>query len=173
MEVYINRAVSYRIAKKINILLIIIMLFDFIMFPAPVMAKELDNGANWTELIKLSLTFKDDEYPKLPENPDSDVKWSGTFSVTAYNSEESQCDASPCITANGYNVCSSGVEDTVATNMLPFGTKVRFPELFGDRVFIVRDRMNSRYQKKFDIWMVNHDDAVDFGHKVTKVEILL
>lgn len=173
MEVYINKAVSCRIAKQINILLIIIMLFDFIMFPLPVMAKELDNNADWSGLIKLSLTFKDKEFPKLPENKDTDVDWRGDFSVTAYNSEESQCDASPCITANGYNVCASGVEDTVATNMLPFGTKVRFPELFGDRVFVVRDRMNSRFEKRFDIWMINHDDAIEFGHKYTKVEILL
>ncbi|MDO8260484.1 MAG: hypothetical protein Q7T50_03240 [Candidatus Magasanikbacteria bacterium] len=175
MEIYINRAISYRIAKATNIILIVIMVFEFLMFPAPVLAKEMDKSTDMKDIIKLSFTIKEKDSQfinKLPENENKQVKWSGTFAVSAYNSEVAQCDDSPCITANGYNLCENGIEDSIATNMLPFGTKVRFPDVFGDRVFVVRDRMNKRYTERFDVWMINHDDAIKFGLKYTKVEIL-
>jgi 3D (Asp-Asp-Asp) domain-containing protein len=92
--------------------------------------------------------------------------------MTAYNSEAAQCDSSPCITANGFNLCEHGIEDSVAANFLKFGTKIRIPELFGDKVFIVRDRMNSRYQNRVDIWMKEKQDALNFGIKYAKIEIL-
>lgn len=93
-------------------------------------------------------------------------------SLTAYNSEASQCDSSPCITANGYNVCE-GDGATVAANHLPFGTKVRIPEYFGDKVFVVRDRMNSRYSNRIDVWMESKQEAIQFGVKRSaEVEIL-
>lgn len=95
------------------------------------------------------------------------------MTVTAYNSEISQCDNNPCITANGFNVCKHGIEDVIATNILPFGTKVMFPELYGDKVFTVQDRMNPKYTYRADIWMVNHADAIKFGaHYNVKMVVL-
>ena len=85
------------------------------------------------------------------------------MTVTAYNSEVAQCDSTPCITADGFNVCEHNTEDVIATNILRFGTKVMFPELFGDRVFTVHDRMNAKYSYRADIWMRNHNDAIQFG----------
>ena len=82
-------------------------------------------------------------------------------SMTAYNSEVGQTDDSPFTTADGSHV-RDGI---IAANFLPFGTKVRFPTLFGDRVFEVRDRMNARYTSRIDIWMVNKKDAMQFGLK--------
>lgn len=93
-------------------------------------------------------------------------------SMTAYNSEAAQTDDSPCITANGFNVCEHGIEDTVAANFLPMGTKIRIPELFGDRIFTVRDRMNKRYTERVDIWMVNRADALKFGVRKAKIEVV-
>lgn len=92
--------------------------------------------------------------------------------MTAYNSEVAQTDDTPCITANGFNVCEHGIEDTIAANFLPMGTKVRIPDLFGDRIFIVRDRMNARYPDRVDIWMKHRTDAINFGVKVAKIEVL-
>jgi len=175
MELHFNRAISYKLAKKLNIFLIIIIVFDFVLFPAPVLAQDMDNRTDMADMIKLSYTVKAAEpqfLNKLPENDDKQVKWSGVFPVTSYNSEVGQCDDTPCITANGFNLCEHGIEDSIATNMLPFGTKVRFPEVFGDRVFFVRDRMNSRYYERFDIWMLSHSDAVKFGLQYLTVEIL-
>lgn len=93
-------------------------------------------------------------------------------SMTAYNSEAAQTDDSPCITANGFNVCEHGIEDTVAANFLPMGTKIRIPELFGDRIFIVRDRMNKRYTERVDVWMLHYDDAIKFGVRKAKIEVV-
>ncbi len=92
--------------------------------------------------------------------------------LTAYNSLPEQTNDQPCITANGFNVCEHGIEDTIAANFLKFGTKVRIPDLFGDRIFIVRDRMNQRYPSRVDIWMLEKSDAIQFGIRNAKIEIV-
>ena len=92
--------------------------------------------------------------------------------MTAYNSDPRQTDDTPCITANGFDVCAHGIEDTVAANFLPFNTKIKIPELFGDRVFVVRDRMNARFTNRVDVWMLDYNDARRFGVKYAKIEIL-
>ena len=83
-----------------------------------------------------------------------------------------QTDDSPCITANGFDVCENGVEDTIAANFLPFGAKIKIPELFGDRVFVVRDRMNRRFSNRVDVWMIEKQDAKQFGVKYAKIQVL-
>lgn len=96
----------------------------------------------------------------------------GKYIITAYNSEKSQCDNSPCITANGFNVCNHNKEDTIAANFLKLGTKVQIPDLFGSNVFIVRDRMHKRHSNKVDVWMINKQDAIKFGVKIAKIKVL-
>jgi 3D (Asp-Asp-Asp) domain-containing protein len=111
----------------------------------------------------------------LPKNkpvPGEQIGKTLKVEMTAYNSDISQCDGSPCITANGYNVCRGGKQDTVAANFLPFGTKIRIPEFFGEQVFIVRDRMNSRYQTRVDVWMRSYQDAINFGRRFATIEIV-
>jgi 3D (Asp-Asp-Asp) domain-containing protein len=96
----------------------------------------------------------------------------GFHSMTAYTSEAAQTDSSPCTTANGFNVCEHNTEDTVAANFLPMGAKVKIPDLFGDRVFIVRDRMNSRYSERVDVWMKDKSDAMQFGVRTARLVVL-
>jgi 3D (Asp-Asp-Asp) domain-containing protein len=109
----------------------------------------------------------------LPQNNGLASKYTKNIVLTAYNSEAGQTDDSPCITANGFNVCNNGKEDTVAVNGMKFGTRVRFPELFGNRVFVVRDRMNARYSSNHvDIWMISKADAKKFGVKSATMEVL-
>lgn len=86
--------------------------------------------------------------------------------MSAYTSAVNETDGSPFITADG-SVVRDGV---IATNALPFGTKVRIPSLFGDKIFTVRDRMNQRYYYRVDVWMTTKKDAFAFGVK-RKVEI--
>jgi 3D (Asp-Asp-Asp) domain-containing protein len=114
------------------------------------------------------------ENSNLPEIWLKEPQFILEVAATAYNSHPSQTDATPCITASGFTVCQHNQEDIVATNYLylPFGSKVRFPDLFGDKVFNVQDRMNARYNKTFDIWMKDYHQAKQFGRKWTKVEIL-
>ncbi len=92
-----------------------------------------------------------------------------SISMTAYNSEVGQTDDSPFTTADGTTV-RDGI---LAANFLPFGTKVRIPSLFGDRVFEVHDRMNPRYNLRADVWMSSKADARQFGLKRNvKIEVI-
>ncbi len=92
--------------------------------------------------------------------------------ITAYSSTIDQCDDTPCITANGFDLCANNQENVIAANFLPFGTKVRIPEVFGDRIFTVQDRMNARYYYRADVWMKNRDDAKKFGVVYAKLEVV-
>jgi len=89
-------------------------------------------------------------------------------SMTAYSSTPDQTDDSPFITANGTRV-RDGI---VAVNGVPFGTKIKIPELYGDKVFVVTDRMNKRYTDRVDIWMETREEAIQFGVKHSvKIEL--
>ncbi len=112
------------------------------------------------------------EGSSLPESPEYRVVRTSTHVITAYNSEAAQTDDSPCITANGFNVCEHGVEDTIAANFLKMGTRVRIPDLFGDQIFVVRDRMNKRHAARVDVWMLKRSDAINFGVRSARIEIL-
>ena len=89
-------------------------------------------------------------------------------SVTGYSSTPDQTDHTPFITASGIHV-RDGV---AAANFLPFGTVFRIPELFGDKTFVVEDRMHNRYWMNVDIWFPEKDLAKEFGRKVVKIETL-
>ena len=89
--------------------------------------------------------------------------------VTAYSSTPEQTDSTPFVTASGKNVA----DGIVANNMLPFGAKIRIPEMYGDKVFIVEDRMNQKKGKyHLDIWFPEYSEAKNFGAKITYIEIL-
>ncbi|HOK35291.1 MAG TPA: 3D domain-containing protein [Candidatus Pacearchaeota archaeon] len=88
--------------------------------------------------------------------------------LTAYSSTYFECDGNPFRTASGTYVR----EGIVATNFLPFGTKIRIPEIFGDKIFVVEDRMAKRYWKTVDIWMPTHQSALNFGVKHAEIEII-
>lgn len=89
--------------------------------------------------------------------------------VTAYSSTPWETDGNPYITASGAWV----KEGIVANNMLAFGTKVRIPEVFGDKVFVVQDRMHQRKGNyHVDVWFSSYQEALDFGAKITYIEIL-
>jgi len=80
---------------------------------------------------------------------------------TAYTSTPEECDGDPFVTADGSDVA----DGIVATNVLPFGTQIRIPTVFGDKVFTVHDRMNTRYSYRVDVWMADHDAMIKYGLK--------
>lgn len=88
--------------------------------------------------------------------------------ASAYSSTRDQTDEDPFTTAWGTRV-HDGI---VAANFLPLGTKIKIPEIFGNKIFVVEDRMNRRYWQKIDIWFPNRADALDFGTKKVKIQIL-
>lgn len=98
-----------------------------------------------------------------------EVSKSVKMMVTAYTSSPEETDDTPFITASGKYV-EDGI---IANNLLPFGTKVMIPELYGDKIFIVEDRMHSRKGKyQADIWMADKSEARIFGAKVVNIEII-
>lgn len=88
--------------------------------------------------------------------------------ITAYSSTKDQTDEDPFITASGYHV-RPGI---VAANFLPFGTKIRIPEFFGNEIFVVKDRMHPRNDGKVDIWFPTREQALYFGIQRSRIEIL-
>ncbi|MBL7053432.1 MAG: 3D domain-containing protein [Candidatus Portnoybacteria bacterium] len=96
------------------------------------------------------------------------VKYSSWVLTTAYSSTVDQTDSTPFITASGTRV-RDGV---IACNFLRFGTRVRFPELYGDKVFVVEDRMARKNDHKIDIWFASRNQAKQFGIKQIKIEVL-
>jgi len=89
--------------------------------------------------------------------------------ATGYSSSPEETDDNPLITASGNRV----KEGIVANNLLPFGTEIRIPEIYGDKIFIVEDRMHwkkSYYQ--IDIWFSTKEAAQKFGAKKTYIEVL-
>lgn len=88
--------------------------------------------------------------------------------VSAYNSEVGQTDDSPFITAKGTHV-RDGI---VASNMFPFGTAIKIPALYGDKIFVVEDRMNKRYQNNVDVWLEHKADALKLGRRLVQIEVI-
>lgn len=90
-----------------------------------------------------------------------------SITVTAYTSDPAETDSTPTITASGTTV-RPGV---IASNDFPIGTRIRIPELFGNQVFVVEDRMNSRFRRRVDIWMEQKKVALAFGVRQARIEL--
>ncbi len=88
--------------------------------------------------------------------------------VTAYSSTPEETDDTPFTTASMTEV-RDGI---IAANFLPFGTKVMIPELFGDKIFVVEDRMHKRKVDFVDVWMADKNAALEFGISHTDIVIL-
>ena len=107
----------------------------------------------------------------LPENKIKVLRVK-TVTITAYNAVPEQTDSTPCITADGTDICKNKNMKVVAANWLPFGTKIRIPEYFGDTIFEVHDRMNPKYNNRLDVLMESVPEAKQFGRRTLQIEIL-
>lgn len=91
-----------------------------------------------------------------------------TVSASAYSSSVDETDDTPFITAAG-TYTRDGI---VAANFLPLGTAIKIPDLYGDKIFIVEDRMNKRYNLNVDLWFPSKELAKQFGRKTIKIEVV-
>ncbi len=123
---------------------------------------------NIGSLINRGTSFLASSITNSEEPKRAVVKASYVRTITAYSSSPEETDDTPFITASG-NYVRIG---TVAANWLPLGTAIRIPEIFGEQVFIVEDRMNRRHTDKVDIWFPNKGDALKFGKQIAKIEVL-
>lgn len=157
--------------KYISILLVIFILFSILKIGSP--EAEIDSGTISTQNLESSQFYIIQGNSLLaisnPANPEPEVAQKINVVVTAYSSSPWETWGDPFITAAGTGVR----EGIIANNLLPFGTKVRFPEIYGDKIFVVEDRMNSRvgyYQ--VDIWLPSYGEALSFGAQRTYIEVL-
>ncbi len=102
----------------------------------------------------------------IPTAPTSAVKIL-KMRITAYASTPEETSDHPFITASGKYV-RDGI---VASNRLPFGTKIKIPKLFGNKIFVVEDRMSRRFSNTIDIWMKSKLAAINFG--VARAEVIV
>ncbi|MBI3020330.1 MAG: 3D domain-containing protein [Parcubacteria group bacterium] len=87
--------------------------------------------------------------------------------LTAYSSTPEETDDTPFITALG----TKTRDGIVATNFLPFGTRVKIPDVFGDKIFVVEDRMHPRKTDFMDVWMPSKQDALKIGIRRTNIVV--
>lgn len=133
-------------------------------------ASTAQNKAGEDKFASLSLIQGNSLLPVAdPNGPEKKVVREMNVIATAYSSTVWQTDDTPFITAAGTQV-RDGV---IANNILPFGTKIRIPELYGDKVFVVEDRMNwKKGNYQIDIWFSSYNEAKAFGAQTTYIEVL-
>ena len=154
--------------------------------PADILVAPITTGTN---NISFEKVFSwDDRQPEdnifkknimVAEEPKTEFKVLSTHAVraTGYSSTPDQTDSTPCIAASGYNICT-GEENVIAANFsingrrVPLGTLIRIPDLYGDKIFVVEDRMNSRYRNNIDIWFPERGLALQFGSQRLIIEIV-
>lgn len=145
----------------------VIIISLFLFLPSTDWAEESLNFSQ--NFPRLSIIQENTLIANSPHFTSSEEKKILRVVVTAYSSTPWQTDNDPYITASGSQV----KEGIIANNLLPFGTKVKIPELFGEKIFVVEDRMN---QKKgyyhVDVWFPSYWEAKNFGVKRTYIEIL-
>ncbi len=160
---------------------LVLMAALFLCFITPVQAKAvmLGNALAYlpvfsqisvlTNAFLAQLSQAPDEPETLPLSGEREPSKTVEAVITAYTSTVDQCDDDPFIAASGKRV----YDGMLAANWLPFGTKVKIPSLFGDKIFTVDDRMNSRYgYGRMDVWLdTTRAEAKKFGVKRVKIEI--
>ncbi len=110
----------------------------------------------------------------FPVAEDKPVKKTMAVRLSFYSSDPNQTDSTPCIPADGSDLCimaQEGLTDAIAANFLPLGTTVRFKDtvidgvMFPEKIFTVRDRMNTRYNgtRYVDVYIavLGEDGKVD------------
>jgi 3D (Asp-Asp-Asp) domain-containing protein len=110
-----------------------------------------------------------EDRPLLPTPANLPVQRTARVMATAYTSSVDETDGDPWTTASG----TRAGDGVIAANGLPFGTKVRLPDQYGDKIFIVLDRMSPRYGNRYiDIWMPTKQQAKLWGVNYLRMEVL-
>jgi 3D (Asp-Asp-Asp) domain-containing protein len=152
---------------EFTLLVLMTVVLGYGVLPTAVMA---DEKIGDTSLIALKIEAMQNTMKPYGVLPKADLRgpsYTITVPSTAYNSEVGQTDSTPFITASGTTV-RPGV---IAANFLPIGTRIKIPKYYGEQVFVVEDRMNARYNKRIDIWMTEHSDAIAWGIRNVEIEV--
>lgn len=156
------------IREKIITFISLVSLISFI-FPQVAIAETKEKTETYSTNLDYFSETANNLNQGLPEIEYREPKKTINLTVTAYSSSPDECSGNPFITASGEHV----KDGTVAHNYLPFGTKVRFPEVFGNKIFTVEDRLAPhKGYYLVDIWLPSKQEAKEWGVKTLKMEIL-
>lgn len=158
----------YKSPTESAVIALLILAIGYVAVPAQAAyAAQKAVNIKTNNLVIEAMQNQTSNHGKLPESgfarPDKVI----VMEVSAYNSLPEQTDSTPFITASNTQT-RWGV---VATNQLPFGTKIKIPSVYGDQIFVVEDRMNTRYKNNVDIWMEKVSDARKFGRRSLEIEV--
>lgn len=171
-----NSRLKYLYFKDKNLLILLMVLGFFISTWAVFEAKIQKSKANLADAPieeisenQLSLIQGNSLLPTLDPAPPAKIVKKMKVIVTGYSSSVYETDDDPYITAAG----TLAREGIVANNYLPFGTKIRIPEIYGNKVFVIEDRMHwKKGNYHVDIWFPSYWQAKNFGAQRTQIEIL-
>lgn len=162
----------YKRPKAWALFALVLAIFSGVLFGVYSLSKSNggDSGLGLENNLEL-IIFQKNTLVSVSNPNDPPLKTVETLPViiTAYSSTPGQTDDTPFITAAGTSVR----EGIVANNYLSFGTKIRIPELYGEKVFVVEDRMHWRKGNyHIDVWFPEYSEALAFGAQRTYIEIL-
>lgn len=143
---------------RLAIILAIVSIFTDTAFPRVAQAQTVNQVSPDKTMIN-----------QLPPTGDRETDRVVSVVLTAYSSTLEQTDETPFVTSNGTFV----YDGLIAANWLAYGTRVKFPELFGDKVFTVNDRMHPRFGRgRADLWLnAPLEQVKEFGVKKVVMEI--
>lgn len=147
-----------------------IFLLFFVQKPSTIVEAEPEKIRNYEEpFLNFSIFFENTIYSHFSNFSPSKEPIRIRAIITAYSSTPWETEGDPFITASGERVR----EGIVANNFFPFGTKIKIPEIFGEKTFVIKDRMHPRkHPFHFDIWFPSFEEALKFGVKIATVEVL-
>jgi len=158
--------------KSLIILILTLVLTGISLFLELAQKAEADLVEVWTEETPEDLVIlQGNSLFQVADinNPEPKVVKTMQVVITAYSSSPLETDDTPFVTAAGTLV----KDGTVANNKYPLGTKIRIPGLYGDKIFVIEDRLHwSKGGYQVDIWFPSRQDALNFGAKRTYIEIL-
>lgn len=168
---------SYRKTNKNSKAVGVALLFSLIniLYPQAVVSEneliisksspEINSGLEYKGLLE---TKNAENIKYLPIALEKRPKKTFQLTVTAYSSTPDQTSGNPFITASGERV-RDGI---IAYNHLPLGTKVRFPEVFPEKNFVIKDRLPEGASTYLaDMWVPTREEAKQWGAKILKIEV--
>lgn len=85
--------------------------------------------------------------------------------VTAYSSSPDETDEDPLIMASGEMVYDGAA---ACPRRIPLGTKI----VIAGREYVCEDRLARKYDHRFDLWKASKAEAMEFGIRKEKIEII-
>lgn len=172
----LNSALDTMKKSPLETVLIAVVAFGMVWISLPSIASA-DQDAPYAlseKAVSLQIEAMQNNFKPTGELPKSELRAPVKYMnmpVTAYNSVPWQTDDTPCIGAQGTDICRllEQGENTCAANFVPLGTML---EVEGLGTCMVRDRMNARYHYRVDWYMgMNITEARKHGVQVKSIGI--